>query len=285
MGNLLCDCVIISNKNKIFNISVVPKNEDETIQLLINHQSSLFNSYIKEYTKDSLSKEIQGILDPFELLMECIEKKNVELIETNDNSSIKLILIHKLNNKKYQLKIPRKEDVLGDIILNLEQLQKEHLSSERLLASLTTSNENLTNEINNVKNQILILEEKISKKDDNCSFFNICGIKIKNESINDYHLHDFQLNYFTSKECNLCFRYFNNIYSCNYCNIHFCQTCEKNFENCKKINKKIHSGHQMTLLNNVLKEECIGCKNTYYPRFYCTFCKFGLCIKCFFGVK
>ena len=106
MGNLLCDCVIISNKNKIFNISVVPKNEDETIQILINHQSSLFNSYFKEYTKDSLSKEIQGILDPFELLMECIEKKNVELIETNDNSSIKLILIHKLNNKKYQLKIP-----------------------------------------------------------------------------------------------------------------------------------------------------------------------------------
>ena len=31
MGNLLCDCVIISNKNKIFNISVVPKNEDESI--------------------------------------------------------------------------------------------------------------------------------------------------------------------------------------------------------------------------------------------------------------
>ena len=106
MGNLLCDCVIISNKNKIFNISVVPKNEDETIQLLINHQSSLFNSYIKEYTKDSLSKEIQGILDPFELLMECIKKKNVELIETNDNSSIKLILINKLNNNHYQLKIP-----------------------------------------------------------------------------------------------------------------------------------------------------------------------------------
>ena len=38
--------------------------------------------------------------------MECIEKKNVELIETNDNSSIKLILIHKLNNNHYQLKIP-----------------------------------------------------------------------------------------------------------------------------------------------------------------------------------
>ena len=74
--------------------------------MLINHQSSLFNSYFKEYTKDSLSKEIQGILDPFELLMECIEKKNVELIETNDNSSIKLILIHKLNNNHYQLKIP-----------------------------------------------------------------------------------------------------------------------------------------------------------------------------------
>ena len=77
----------------------------------------------------------------------------------------------------------------------------------------------------NFKNKILILEEKISKKDDNCSFFNICGIKIKKESINDYHLHDFQLNYFTSKECNLYFGYFNNIYSCNYC------TCEKNFEN------------------------------------------------------
>lgn len=61
--------------------------------------------------------------------MECIEKKTVELIETNDNSSIKLILIHNLNNKKYQLKIPRKEDVLCDIILNLEQLHKEHLSS------------------------------------------------------------------------------------------------------------------------------------------------------------
>ena len=75
MGNLLYDCVIISNKNKIFNISVVHKNEDEKIQILINYQSSLFNSYIKEYTKDSLSKEIQGILDPFELLMECIEKK------------------------------------------------------------------------------------------------------------------------------------------------------------------------------------------------------------------
>ena len=74
-------------------------------------------------------------------------EKNVELIETNDNSSIKLILIHNLNNKKYQLKIPRKEDVLGDIILNLEQLQKEHLSSKRSLGSLTASNENLTNEI------------------------------------------------------------------------------------------------------------------------------------------
>ncbi len=61
--------------------------------------------------------------------MECIEKKTVELIETNDNSSIKLILIHNLNNKHYQLKIPRKEDVLCDIILNLEQLHKEHLSS------------------------------------------------------------------------------------------------------------------------------------------------------------
>jgi hypothetical protein len=53
----------------------------------------------------------------------------------------------------------------------------------------------------------------------------------------------------------------------------------------KKINKKIHSKHQMTLLNNVLKEEYIGCKNTYYPRFYCMFCKFGLSIKFFFGVK
>ncbi len=75
MGNLFCQCEIISNKNKIFNISVVPQNEDESIQILINHQSSLFNSYFKEYSKDSLSKEIQEKLNPFELLMECIEKK------------------------------------------------------------------------------------------------------------------------------------------------------------------------------------------------------------------
>ena len=74
---------------------------------------------------------------------------------------------------------------------------------------------------------------------------------------------------FNTKDCFLCSKSFNIFYYCDYYNIYF---CKQKLDKFKKINKKIHPGKEKTLFPNVLKEEYIGCKNNYNPRFYCTFC-------------
>ena len=66
---------------------------------MINEKSSSLIYNIKTFTKTSLSKELQGILDPIQFFVEFIQERNIKLIETNNNSSIKLILIYNLNNK------------------------------------------------------------------------------------------------------------------------------------------------------------------------------------------
>lgn len=284
MGNLYLSCEIISNKNTTFKVSIVPKNSyEEKLEILISENidncscNCLDNCYSKIFTKSSLSKELKDIFNPTEFLNKCIEKRSIELIETNDNSSIKLILINNLNKKKYQLIIPQKNNSIDEIIFNLSKLEIENSSFQKSL-------NDLKNEIDKMKSRIFSLEEKLNDKKEN-NFFDkiISSISKKKDEINDFHFHDFSFKYSPSKYCSLCSNYYEMCYSCEYCKINFCEFCKKKFDNYQNINKIIHPGHKMILFKNALKEECICCRDNSSPRFYCTFCKFGLCVNCFFG--